>query len=102
MEYKTPKVLEKKPVVAGYELKVILVMTMSLLLFLFTIFKSVLLSLFFLGLGIGYLKIQRKYPNRGELATFLKFRTATHCVREHQPLRTLLKRRTLGENENLI
>ncbi len=91
MEYKTPKVLEKKPVIAGYDLQTIVIIVASILLFVFTIFKSFLLSLIFLALGAAYVYINKKFPQKGELTTLLKYNSSTKCIRVDQQIKTMVK-----------
>lgn len=93
MEYKTPKVLEKKPVIAGFDLKTIVVMVSCLLLFLFTVFTSFLLSTLFILLGILYIRIQQKYPQKGQLKLLIRFRSEAQCVRMQLPLSVLIRKR---------
>jgi hypothetical protein len=92
MEYKTPKVLEKKTVIAGLDLKIIVVISACLLLFLFTVFKSFLLASLFIAIAIGYLKIQTKYPGKGQLKMLIKYKIGIQCIRIHQPMKTFIKR----------
>lgn len=91
MEYKTPKVLEKKPVIAGFDLKTIVVIAACVLLFVFTVFSSFLLSITFILVGVIYVKIQKKYPNKGQLSTLLKYNSSVKCIRIEKPINTLLK-----------
>ncbi|GAA0716325.1 hypothetical protein GCM10009430_11920 [Aquimarina litoralis] len=91
MEYKTPKVLEKKPVIAGFDLVTIVVIAVCSILFLFTVFVSFLLSIVFIGIAVVFVKIQKKYPQKGQLSTLLKYNSSIKCVRIEQPLRSLLK-----------
>ncbi|WP_211074653.1 hypothetical protein [Aquimarina sp. MMG016] len=92
MEYKTPKVLEKKPVIAGLDLKSVVILVGCILLFVFTVFSSFLLSLVFIAIGIGYVHINKKYPRKGELSTLLKYNSSTKCVHINQQIKTLIKR----------
>lgn len=91
MEYKTPKVLEKKPVIAGFDLMTIVVISVCSILFLFTVFVSFLLSILFIGIAVLFVKIQRKFPQKGQLSTLLKYNSSTKCIRIEQPLSSLLK-----------
>lgn len=90
--YRTPKVLEKKPIVAGQDLKTIIILVACFLLFLFSIFKSFLLALIWLCIAIVYLKIQNAFPQKGQLIMFLKYKTTIQCVRINEPLNNLLKK----------
>ncbi len=91
MEYKTPKVLEKKPVVAGFDLKTIVVIAASVLLFVFTVFSSFLMSLIFIAIGSIYVYINKKYPQKGELITLLKYGSSTKCIRINTQIKSLIK-----------
>ena len=90
MEYRTPKVLEKKPIIAGFDLKIIVVIASCFLLFLFTVFSSFLFSLIFIFFAVAYIKIVKKYPNKGELKMILKYKSNTQCIRINEPLKKLL------------
>ena len=91
MEYKTPKVLEKKPVVAGFALKTIVIIVSCALIALFTFFTSYLLSILCILAGVIYVKIEKKYPERGQLVTLLKYTSSTKCIRVNQPITSLIK-----------
>jgi hypothetical protein len=80
-EYKIPKVLEKRPVIAGFDLSSIVVLTASSLMFVFTAFKSLLLSLLFLIVAIAYVKIKKKYPRKGQVKTLIRYNSSAQCVR---------------------
>lgn len=92
MEYKTPKVLEKKPVVAGFDLKAVMIIVMCVLGAVFTVFVSFLLSIGFIAICIVYLRIDKKYPQEGELMRILKYNTSIKCVRINQQIKSLIKR----------
>ncbi len=91
MEYRTPKVLEKKPVIAGFDLQTIVIVALCLLLFLFTVLVSFFVSILFILFAAGYVKIQKKYPQKGELSTLLKYNSSIKCIQVDQPLTSLLK-----------
>ncbi|WP_025741798.1 hypothetical protein [Aquimarina pacifica] len=91
MEYKTPKVLEKKPVIGGFDLMTIVIIAGCFLAFLFTVFASFLGSLVFILTAVIYVKIQKKYPKKGELSTLLKYNSSIKCVQVDQPITALLK-----------
>ncbi len=91
MEYKTPKVLEKKPVIGGFDLMTIVIIAGCFLAFLFTVFASFLGSLVFILIGMAYVKIQKKYPKKGELSTLLKYNSSIKCIQVDQPITTLIK-----------
>ena len=93
MEHRTPKVLEKKPVIAGLDLLSVVVIAICAILFLFTIFTVPLVSILFLGLTIGYVYINKKYPKKGQLAAVLKFNFGVKCYRAQRPLRSFIKQR---------
>ncbi|GAA4277183.1 hypothetical protein [Aquimarina mytili] len=92
MEFKTPKVLEKKPVIAGFDLKTIVIIIVSVLLFVFTVFVSFFMSLLSLSVGIFYVYITKKYPKKGELTRLLKYNSSTKCIRVNQQIKSLIKR----------
>jgi predicted membrane protein len=92
MSYRTPKVLEKKPLVAGQDLQSIVVIATCFLLFLFTVFSSFILALLFLAIGAIYIKIQNMFPNKGQLITFIKYKSTVQCTRVDTPITKLLKR----------
>lgn len=92
MEYKTPKVLEKKPVVAGFDLKAVMIIVMCVLGAVFTVFVSFLLSIGFIAICIVYLRIDKKYPQEGELMRILKYNSSVKCVRINQQIKSLIKR----------
>jgi len=91
MEYRTPKVLEKKPVIGGFDLMTIVVIAGCFLAFLFTVFASFFGSLVFILIAVVYVKIQKKYPQKGELSTLLKYNSSIKCIRVDQAITTLLK-----------
>lgn len=91
MEYKTPKVLEKKPVIAGFDLMTIVIIAGCFLAFLFTVFASFLGSLVFLLIAVVYVKVQKKYPQKGELSTLLQYNSSIKCIRVDQPITALIK-----------
>ncbi|WP_378188146.1 hypothetical protein ACE939_06845 [Aquimarina sp. W85] len=93
MIYKTPKVLEKKPVIGGFDLKTIVIIAACSLLFLFTVFTSFLGALFFIAVAISYVQINKKYPEKGQLKTLLKYGSSIKCVTINQPLKTIIRRR---------
>ena len=92
MEYKTPKVLEKKPVIGGFDLKTIVVIVVCTLLFVFTVFKSFIMSLLFIAIGVVYVKIQKKYPEKGQLSTLLKYNSSIKCIHINKQIKCLVKR----------
>lgn len=91
MEYKTPKVLEKKPVIGRFDLKAVMVIAICTLGAVFTLFASPLLSIGFIGICVVYLRIDKKYPQQGELNRLLKYQSSTKCVRINQQIKTLIK-----------
>ncbi|MEE1964585.1 hypothetical protein V1387_17995 [Allomuricauda taeanensis] len=91
-EYKTPKVLEKRPLIGGFDLSGIVMLTVTLLLFIFTVFKSFLVSLLFPMGAITYIKIKKKYPQKGQIKIMLKYISDIQCIRIDQPIRELIKK----------
>lgn len=92
MEYRTPKVLEKKPVIGRFDLKAVMVIVICTLAAVFTVFTSFLLSIGFIAICVVYLKIDRKYPKEGELTRLLKYNSSVKCVRINQQIKSLIKR----------
>ncbi|UOB18432.1 hypothetical protein [Abyssalbus ytuae] len=92
MEYKTPKVLEKKPVIAGSDLGTIVISSACLLLFVFTVFTSFLASLVFIAIAVMNIIIKKKYPQRGQLKMVVKHHTSVQCIRINKPIKLLIKR----------
>lgn len=91
MEYKTPKTLERTPLVFGYPVVTALIVAICLILFLFIVFKKVLLSLVFLVVPILYLYIIKKYPRKGEFKEFfLDFKIGVQCIRFDEKLENLI------------
>jgi hypothetical protein len=91
MEYRTPKVLEKKPVIGGFDLMTIVVISGCFLAFLFTVFASFLGASVFIIIAVVYVKVQKKYPQKGELSTLLQYNSSIKCIRVDQPLKHLIK-----------
>lgn len=93
MEYRIPKVLEKKPVVGGFDLKAVMVIVICTLAAVFTVFTSFLMSMVFIAICVVYLRIDKKYPKQGELTRLLKYQSSVKCVRINQQIKTLIKRK---------
>lgn len=92
MEYKAPKVLEKKPVIGRFDLKAVMVIVICSLAAVFLLFTSILLSIASVGICVLYLKIDKKYPQQGELTRLLRYQSSVKCVRVNQQLKSLIKR----------
>lgn len=91
MEYKTPKTLERTPLVFGYPVVTAFIVAICLMLFLFIVFKKILLSLVFLVVPILYLYIIKKYPRKGEFKEFfLDFKMGVQCIRFDEKLENLI------------
>ena len=91
MEYKTPKTLEKEPLIFGYPVVSCMIVVICFMLFLFIIFKEVLLSLIFLVIPILYLYITKKYPRKGEFKEFFfDFKIGVQCIRFDDKLENLI------------
>ncbi len=91
MEYKTPKALEKKPVIAGFDLKTIVIIAVTALLSLFTVFTSIYIPILLILITISYIKIQKKYPERDEFLNTIKYTTSIKCIRINKPITSLIK-----------
>lgn len=91
MEYRTPKTLERKPVIFGYPVLTAMIVIVCLMMFLFIVFKKTLLSLVFLVIPILYLYIKKKYPRKGEFKEFfLDYKIGVQCIRFNDKLENLL------------
>lgn len=91
MEYKTPKTLERTPLVFGYPVITAMIVVICLMLFLFIVFKKVLLSLIFLVVPVLYLYIIKKYPRKGEFKEFFfDFKMGVQCIRFDEKLENLI------------
>lgn len=91
MEYKTPKTLEKEPLIFGYPVVSGMIVVICFMLFLFIVFKEVLLSLIFLIIPILYLYIIKKYPRKGEFKEFFfDFKIGVQCIRFDDKLENLI------------
>lgn len=91
MEFKTPKCLEKVPMVFGYPVITAMIVIVCLMFFLFTVFKLVLLSMVFLIIPLFYLYLIKKYPRRGECKEFfLDFKMGIQCIRFNEKLENLI------------
>lgn len=93
MEYKTPKVLEKKPIVAGFNLKMVVIIVVCSLLFMFMVFTNFLISLIFPIVAGGYVYMEKKYPGPGELTKVITYQTAVKCIHIDQNIRHMIIKR---------
>ena len=80
MEYKTPKVLERKPIVGGFNLKVVIIIVGCSLLFLFTVYTNFFISLIFPAIAVTFVYMEKKYPGKGELLKVISYQAATKCI----------------------
>lgn len=91
MEYKTPKILERTPLVAGYPVMSVMIVVICLLLFIFLVFKNILISLVFLIIPVTYLYIEKKFPGKGEFKEyFLEYKFGIKCIRFNKKLENLI------------
>lgn len=91
MEYKTPKTLEKTPLVFGYPVVTALIVTICVILFLFIAFKNLLLSLVFLVIPTFFLYIKKKHPRKGEFKEFFfDFKMGVQCIRFNEKVENLI------------
>lgn len=93
MEYRTPKVLEKKPVVGSFDLQTAIIIVICTLAAVFTLFVSFLMSLVFIAIAVIYLRLNSRYPRKGELNQLLKYNSSLKCIRINQEIKSLIKRR---------
>ncbi|PRB85782.1 hypothetical protein CQ022_05870 [Chryseobacterium culicis] len=104
MEYKTPKTLERTPLIFGYPVVTAMIVVICLMLFLFIVFKKVLLSLVFLVIPTLYLYIIKKYPRKGEFKEFFfDFKMGAQCIRFDEKLENLINinsKNSTGSREN--
>lgn len=90
MSFKVPKELEKVPIVFGFELKVVVLLIVSLLLFLMLLTVNFLLGLVFpLLVGI-YIYLGTKYSKTGELANYLKYHSESKVIKFDKTIKQLL------------
>ncbi len=90
MKFKTPKVLEKKPIVAGFELKMVVIIVSCTMLFIFTVFTNVLFSLLFPTILSVFIYINNKYPREGELKRLINYKIGVKCIRFNKNLESII------------
>ncbi|MEM9001363.1 MAG: hypothetical protein AAGB24_13955 [Bacteroidota bacterium] len=91
MEYKCPKVLEKSPQVMGFSLAKVGVILVSILGFLFTMMNHFFLSLIFPVSAGAFFYVTNKFPGKGELAQFLKYKAGNQCIKCNQQLKCIVR-----------
>ncbi len=90
-EYKTPKVIEKKPEAMGLSIGLVAVLFLCTILFAVTVFRNIFVGLFFLALGSGYYYVELKFPGKGEFLRYLYYLFGNHCIKIDQPLKNIIK-----------
>ncbi|MEL6918959.1 MAG: hypothetical protein AAFO99_14665 [Bacteroidota bacterium] len=91
MEFRCPKVLEKTPEVMGFNLGKVALIIVCFLGFLFTFLNNFLASLIFPTLGGAYFFVASKFPGKGELTQFLKYKSGYHCIKMNQRLKYIIR-----------
>jgi len=91
MNYKTPKVLEKKPIVMGLDLKMVVVCVLGVMLFIFTVFTHFFVAFIFPILTGVYLMIDKRYPGNKELVNFVKFQSGIKCIHINKSIKHLIQ-----------
>lgn len=90
MKFKTPKVLERKPIIGGFDLQLVIIMVICIMLFLFTVFTNFLLSLIFPLILVVLLVIKKKYPKKGDFIEFIKYNREYKCIIFDKKVKELL------------
>lgn len=86
MEFRTPKELEKKPVVFGIPLGVVVISLFAVALVSVMAFKNKLLSALFFMLYIGYIYLYKKFPRGGELMEYIRNSITNQYILFDQPI----------------
>ena len=90
MEFKTPKELEKVPIVMGFELIKVVMILASALYFLFLFANHFVMSLVLPVLTTIYILIDAKFARSGELISFLKYIFSPKIIRFNKTIQELL------------
>jgi len=80
MNIKTPKVLEKTPVVAGFTMDKVGVAVISFLGFFLSLGFSTVVAILFLLIGGAYFYFYKLFPAKGEFYQFIAFLTGKKCI----------------------
>lgn len=89
MEFRVPKVLEKRPEVWGFALAKVAIIIFSCIGLLFIGFYNLPLGLVFPSVGGVYFYVDKKYPGKGELVQFIKYTNGNKCIHCNQSLNSL-------------
>ncbi len=98
MNYRTPKVLEKKPIVMGLDLKMVVVCVLGIMLFLFTIFTYFFVAFIFPIISGGYLMVCKKYSGKKELVNLIKFQSGIKCIHINKSIKDMVKNTTPSDS----
>lgn len=90
MTHKTPKELEKVPIVFGFELKVVIMIIVATMLFIFLMTVNFLLALLFPVLVAIYIYFSQKFKKKGELLNYLKYSTGSKVIKFDKTIEELL------------
>lgn len=90
MEFQVPKVLERKPIIAGYDLQTAIVIIIGALLFLFTVFSHFFIALAIPVLIVPFVHIQTKYPKEGEFMDLIKYNSGSKCIQANIKIELLM------------
>ncbi|MDH7445843.1 hypothetical protein [Aquimarina sp. 2201CG14-23] len=90
MEFRPPKVLEKKPSVAGFDIKIAVVIVVGGILFLFAAIANFLVALIIPLIVFPYVQIELKFPGEGEFLTFIQYQSGVKCIRINQKIKGLV------------
>jgi len=93
MRYKVPKDLEKVPIIAGFELKSVVLIAVATLICLFTLTINFLLSLVCPAIVGIYVYLRRKYRKDGELLNLLKYTFTPKVIIFDKTIDQLLNKR---------
>ena len=92
MTYRTPKELEKSPVIGGFDLKTVLVIAAALLAFVFTMMTSFIISLIFPLIAYAYFAFVSKFKKEGEFVNFMKYIMEPNCIQANTGIKELLNK----------
>jgi len=90
MTHRTPKELEKVPVVFGFPLKTVIFIIVAALLFISLMVVNFMLALAFPVLVGIYIYITRKFKKKGELINYMKFSFSSKVIKFDKTIEELL------------
>ncbi len=100
-EIRTPKVLEKSPEVFGMDLGKVGVAAGCFIGLLFVGFYNIKVGLIFPLLAGVYFYIHARFPAKGEMNQFIKFRMGYKCIEGNDLIKNLVdKGHSIVENED--